>query len=78
MNTKLTLKMDSRVIERAKQYAGRKKTSLSALVEGYFKLLTDEQKTTSITDELLGCLGEFRHLDDEAIKKEYYSDRTNR
>jgi hypothetical protein len=76
MNAKLTLKMDACVIRRAKQYAHKKKTSLSALVEGYFKLLTVEQKETSLTEEIRGCLSEFKHLDDRAIKKEYYSNRT--
>ena len=46
MNTKLTLKLDKDVIEKAKIYAGSHKNSLSKLVESYLKTLInqDEQK----------------------------------
>lgn len=40
MNTKLTLKLDESVIERAKIYARKKNTSLSHLVEMYLNFLT--------------------------------------
>lgn len=42
MDTKLTLKLDKKVIEKAKKYASNKKTSLSRLVEAYFQSLTIE------------------------------------
>jgi hypothetical protein len=37
---KLTLSVDDRVVERAKQYAGKQGTSVSALVERYLEALT--------------------------------------
>ena len=35
MDTKLTLKLDQEIIEKAKQYASEKKLSLSRLIENY-------------------------------------------
>jgi len=40
MDTKLTLKLNNEVIERAKQYASNKKTSLSRLIENYLDSIT--------------------------------------
>lgn len=42
MDTKLTLKLNKEVIERAKEYASNRKTSLSRMVEDYFQSLTSE------------------------------------
>ena len=42
METKLTLKLDRRVIESAKNYAESNKKSLSKLVEDYFRNLVSE------------------------------------
>ena len=43
MDTKLTLKLNNTVIERAKKYASNKKLSLSRLIENYLDSLTNEQ-----------------------------------
>lgn len=43
MDTKLTLKLNENVIERAKKYASDKKVSLSRLIENYLNSLTREQ-----------------------------------
>ncbi|WP_243718057.1 DUF6364 family protein [Pedobacter changchengzhani] len=40
METKLTLKLNQRMIEKAKHYASTKKLSLSRLVENYLSALT--------------------------------------
>lgn len=42
MDTKLTLKLNQRVIEKAKTYASNKKMSLSRIVEAYLQSLTSE------------------------------------
>lgn len=42
MDTKLTLKLDQRIIERAKVYAAEKKVSLSRLIESYLNALTSD------------------------------------
>ncbi len=60
MNAKLTLKMDDSVIESAKHFAQTHHTSLSKLVETYFKTMTREKtpqtKVTGIVGELAGLL----------------------
>jgi antitoxin component of RelBE/YafQ-DinJ toxin-antitoxin module len=42
MDTKLTLKLNQEIIEKAKKYASDKKMSLSRLVEFYLQSLTTE------------------------------------
>ncbi|MCR9153419.1 MAG: DUF6364 family protein [Bacteroidetes bacterium] len=42
MDTKLTLKLNQEIIEKAKQYASNKKMSLSRIVEAYLQSLTNE------------------------------------
>ncbi|RZL40531.1 MAG: hypothetical protein EOO93_31055 [Pedobacter sp.] len=44
MDSKLTLKLNESIIERAKQYASKKNLSLSRLIENYLDSLTSEQK----------------------------------
>ncbi len=44
MATKLTLSLKQDVILKAKQYATQHKTSLSVLVENYFRFLTEKNK----------------------------------
>ena len=61
MDSKLTLKLDSDVIERAKDYAERRGVSLSRMVEGFFIGLTQREKTKEaqprgIVSELAGLL----------------------
>lgn len=43
MDTKLTLKLDQEVIEKAKLYASDKKLSLSRLIENYLNSLTSDK-----------------------------------
>ncbi|MDP2364877.1 MAG: DUF6364 family protein [Ignavibacteria bacterium] len=42
MNTKLTLKLNKRAIERAKKYAQKNKQSLSVMVENYFNMVAEK------------------------------------
>lgn len=48
MDTKLTLKLNQEVIEKAKVYASDKKLSLSRLVENYLNSLTSNQSTDEL------------------------------
>ncbi|MHB8339497.1 MAG: DUF6364 family protein [Ignavibacteriaceae bacterium] len=48
MNTKLTLKLNKRAIERAKKYAHKNKQSLSIMVEKYFNLISDKESISEI------------------------------
>ncbi|GAA0878868.1 hypothetical protein GCM10009119_18360 [Algoriphagus jejuensis] len=45
MDTKLTLKLDKEVIEKAKKYASGQKRSLSGLIESYLKSLINTDPT---------------------------------
>lgn len=49
MDTKLTLKLDQEIIEKAKTYALLNKTSLSKLIENYLQSITDKTETNKIT-----------------------------
>lgn len=51
MDTKLTLKLDKDVIEKAKEYAASQKRSLSRLIEAYLKTLV-ENKSPSLEDSI--------------------------
>ena len=44
MDSKLTLKLNENVIERAKKYASNKRLSLSRLIENYLDSLTQEKE----------------------------------
>lgn len=46
MDTKLTVKLNQRVIEKAKEYASRNKKSLSRIIEAYLQSLTSENETS--------------------------------
>lgn len=46
MDTKLTLKLNQEIIEKAKIYASDRKMSLSRIVESYLQSLTSESKDT--------------------------------
>lgn len=48
MDTKLTLKLNQEIIERAKHYASEKKLSLSKLIENYLNSLTSEKNNDDI------------------------------
>lgn len=76
MGTKLTLSLDKAIIEKAKEYAKSKQTSLSQIVENYFYYLTIEEqkerqkmKQTPITDELTGVLGRSKIKKEKEITK---------
>lgn len=43
MDTKLTLKLNQEIIEKAKKYASDKKLSLSRLIENYLNSLTSDK-----------------------------------
>jgi hypothetical protein len=62
VDTKLTLKLDEKAIERAKSYASRRGVSLSRMVETYFLSLTDREEArlepTGVVAELAGILAD--------------------
>lgn len=59
METKLTLRMDEALIARAKREAGKRGSSLSKMVSGYFQAITTKEKTSDlppVTAKLVGSL----------------------
>ncbi|MFV8333553.1 DUF6364 family protein [Flavobacterium sp. GSP14] len=48
MDTKLTLKLDQEIIEKAKHYASEKKLSLSRIIENYLNSLTSDKTNNDI------------------------------
>jgi hypothetical protein len=73
VESKLTLKLDSVIIGKAKRYVDKHKgMSLSRLVEKYFKSLTSEESTDEaippIVSSLAGVAAKVKHTD---LKGEY-------
>jgi hypothetical protein len=48
MTAKLTLKVDADVIARAKRYAEARRTSVSRLVEGFLRFLTETEDAEAV------------------------------
>ncbi len=74
METKLTLRLNDNVIERAKLYARSHDISLSKMIESYLDSLTKEKKEenkTSITPLVASLSGVINLPADFDYKKEY-------
>jgi hypothetical protein len=68
MDTKLTLRLEQTIIEKAKDYAKTNRTSLSKLIENYLLHITEEtnvsEKITPLVKSLSGIIdlpAEFDH-----------------
>ena len=74
MDTKLTLSIDKQVIEEAKKYAGKRKVSLSGLIENYLASLTaskvEEPEITPLVKSLSGVI----NLPESFDSRESYTD----
>jgi hypothetical protein len=74
MDTKLTLRLNDNVIQRAKVYASNHKISLSKMIESYLDSITkqkEEDKKTSITPLVESLSGVIELPADFDLKKEY-------
>ncbi|MES2629213.1 MAG: DUF6364 family protein [Bacteroidota bacterium] len=73
MDTKLTLKLDQHIIEKAKLYAADKKLSLSRLIENYLNVLTsgNVDKTIEVTPFINSLKTGVQIPADLDYKKEY-------
>lgn len=73
METKLTLKLESSVIVRAKGYARKRKTSLSKLVESYLDSVSahTQDETATISPLVKSLSGKINLPADFDYKKEY-------
>ena len=74
MDTKLTLKLNQEVIEKAKKYALEKKLSLSKMIENYLNSLTTEKsegKSLEISPFVKSLSSGINIPNDLDYKKEY-------
>lgn len=72
MRTKLTLRLEQELIERAKEIARRRGKSVSRMVADYFRTLesveTDDRELAPLTRSLRGILRE-AHVDEEDYRR---------
>lgn len=71
MDTKLTLKLNSSIIEQAKTYAKKKNTSLSKLIESYLGLLIDPKESQEVTPLVKSLSGVVNLPKEFDFKKDY-------
>lgn len=75
METKLTLRLDEEIIQSAKIYAKKNKTSVSKMVSNYLNSLTHLEKTnhaiSPIVKELSGIIPS--EIDTSKLTDEYHS-----
>ncbi len=71
MDSKLTLKLDANVIQRAKVYAKEQNISLSKLIENYLNALTDSSSKKIKISPLVESLTGVVKLKEEDDKKDY-------
>jgi len=78
MDTKLTLKLNKSIIERAKKYANEKNTSLSKMIENYLQALTSNKDAEIDISPLVESLTGVIKAPSEDLKKEYTEFLTNK
>jgi hypothetical protein len=72
METKLTIRLKKKVIDRAKDYAQNHKISLSKMVESYLESVTASEKEELEITPLVESLSGVIHLsEDFDLKKDY-------
>ncbi len=74
MKNRLNITIDDSLMEQAKRYAVKHQTSLSQLVEQYFKNLTRPVRKENILD-FLGKMPKRKITVEEDPKKAYYEQR---
>ncbi|NND06629.1 MAG: hypothetical protein HKN87_09630 [Saprospiraceae bacterium] len=81
MDRKLTLSLDKKVIEKAKEFARKHQTSLSRMVESYFESLTSEElddfeiEVTPLVDSLCGVIELPNDFDYKNRRTEYLTEK---
>ena len=74
MDTKLTLSLDKEIIEKAKDFARSKNTSLSALVENYLQRLTEKHAYEATITPLVKGMSGVIYLPEDFDRKKAYAD----
>jgi hypothetical protein len=72
MDSKLTIKLNQSVVEKAKIYAKKKKTSLSRLIESYLGNLTEQPDDDDITPLVKKLTGVLELKKDSQPKESYH------
>ena len=71
MNRKLTLTIEQSIINKAKRYAKGKGRSLSAIIENYLRVITNDSKSEiELTPIVKSLMGSFKAPEDFDYKKE--------
>lgn len=78
MDTKLTLKLEQSVIEKAKDYARKQQTSLSRLIENYLLNITKEDEKEEKITPLVKSLSGIIELPNDVDYKKEYADYLNK
>jgi dsDNA-specific endonuclease/ATPase MutS2 len=79
MDTKLTLKLEENIIEKAKNYAKERRTSLSKLIENYLQVITTEtEQKEKITPLVKSLSGIIKLPNDYDHQKDYSDYLTNK
>lgn len=73
MDTKLTLKLDSHIIEEAKHYAKESNTSLSKLIENYLSAITSDRPKKRKVNPIIESLTGIITLDEKKDYRESYT-----
>jgi len=73
MDTKLTLKLNSDIIEEAKIYAKESNTSLSKLIENYLSAITSENPKRRKVNPIVKSLTGIITLDEKKDYRESYT-----
>jgi hypothetical protein len=74
MDKKLTLSIDTSIIESAKNYAKSNNISLSKLIESYLKTLTQRKRNSTEITPLVESLSGVISLDKDFDIKDAYAD----
>jgi hypothetical protein len=80
MNTKLTLRLDDRLIERAKRYSDRSGKSVSQLVADYFALIETDERIpgTELTPRVRALIGSLKGASTTEAEYRRHLDESNR
>lgn len=71
MDTKLTLKLNKSIIDRAKEYAKGRNISLSKMIENYLQAVTNERESKMEASPLVESLIGVLKTQSNSYKKDY-------
>jgi len=73
MDAKLTLKLNSKIIEEAKLYAKERNTSLSQMIENYLAAVTNEESKKRKVNPIIKSLTGVISLDEKKDYRQAYT-----